>query len=123
MKFSLADPSNGYVVHSYADDSVTIGGQYFDHSLVVLPDRILDDWRPQTFLELEAADFETLAALTPDLVILGTGLSLHFPAPSLYRSLASAGIGLEIMTMPAACRTYNVLVSEGRRAAAALLFR
>ena len=58
----------------------------------------------------------------PDLVVLGTGPCQRFPPPSLYYSLPAAGIGLEIMNLPAACRTYNVLVAEGRRVAAALLF-
>lgn len=122
MKFSLADRGDGYIIHSYRDDGVIIGGNSFDHSLVVLPNRILADWRPRSFKDLEAVDFTDLKALNPDLVVLGTGPQQRFPNPSLYQSLTSAGIGLEIMSTPAACRTYNVLVSEGRRVAAALLF-
>ncbi|MCP4126357.1 MAG: hypothetical protein GY753_04760, partial [Gammaproteobacteria bacterium] len=57
----------------------------------------------------------------PQLVILGTGEEQQFPQPALYALLLNQGVGVEVMTTPAACRTYNILVSEGRRVAAALL--
>ena len=98
-----------------------INGAIFNSSLVITQERIIPDWRPQTFNELEAADFELLCAEKPDLVLLGTGPQQKFPPASLYESLISAGIGLEIMSTPAACRTYNILIAEGRRVATALL--
>ena len=64
---------------------------------------------------------DSVRKVKPDLVILGTGNQQRFPPPKLYQSLVFAGIGLEIMTTPAACRTYNILVSEGRMVAAALI--
>jgi len=98
-----------------------IGERRFNRSLVLLPDRIIPDWRPDSFQQLTAGDFESLVELRPDLVLLGTGRCQAFPSPALYRSLVSSGIGLEIMTTPAACRTYNILVGEGRRVTAALI--
>ncbi len=72
-------------------------------------------------LPLEAAHFEPVAALAPDVVIYGSGARLRFPHPSLLRVLIERRIGFETMDTAAACRTYNVLVSEGRRVVAALL--
>ncbi len=122
MKFALDDSDDGYRVHAYDEHHILVGEQVFEHSLVLLGDRILPDWRPDHFDRLEPRDLEQLIELEPDLVLLGTGSRQRFPAPALYRGLIDAGIGLEAMTTAAACRTFNILAGEGRRVAAALLF-
>jgi len=121
MKFALADSTNGYLIRAYSEKELVIGEKRFNRSLVLLPDRIIPDWRPDSFQQLTAEDLESLVELHSDLVLLGTGQRQAFPPPALYRSLVSSGIGLEIMTTPAACRTYNILVAEGRRVTAALI--
>lgn len=121
MKFSLDDGANGYAIQSYDEQGVVINRRLFTQSLVLLPDQLIDHWRPQRFDDLQEPDFDSLARLGPDLVLLGTGNQQRFPSPLLYRSLVATGIGMEIMGTPAACRTYNILMSEGRRVAAALL--
>lgn len=123
MKFALTDETNGYTIQSYSDESVVIDNAIYRSNLVILPNRLLPGWRPDSFQDLESGDFEKLVELKPDLVILGTGKQQQFPLPKLYQSLVIAGIGLEIMTTPAACRTYNILVSEGRMVAAALILK
>ncbi len=122
MKFSVADQSKGNMIHSYTEESVVVNGINFTTSLVIMEEQVISDWRPASFEELTEGDFVNLLEFKPDLVVLGTGPQQHFPVPSLYRALIDAGIGIEIMTTPAACRTYNILTSEGRRVVAALLF-
>jgi hypothetical protein len=78
-------------------------------------------WAPCKPQDLTAADFEAVLALKPELVIFGSGPRLQFVPPALMRALIDLRIGVETMDTPAACRTYNVLVSEGRSAVAALL--
>ena len=78
-------------------------------------------WAPASFDQLEAEHFDAILALKPELVILGTGSRLRFPRLGLWKGLMAAGIGFEAMDTGAACRTYNVLASEGRAALAALL--
>ncbi len=78
-------------------------------------------WAPATLQDLSAAHFDELLALQPELVIFGSGARLSFVAPALQRSLIERRIGVETMDTAAACRTFNVLASEGRRVAAALL--
>lgn len=121
MKFSLADHSDGNIIHSYQDSQIVIRGQAYDSSLIVMSDRIIEKWRPQRFEDLVAEDFKQLTSLKPDMVLLGTGGRQAFPSPELYFNMISSGIGIEFMTTAAACRTYNVLLSEGRNIAAALL--
>ena len=79
-------------------------------------------WEAASFEALSEEHFAGLAALAPEIVLLGTGPRLRFPHPRLTRPLTGARIGLEVMDLNAACRTYNILVSEDRRVAAALLF-
>jgi uncharacterized protein len=109
------------VIRSYAPGRVTVNEQTYATSILVTPEHIVSDWRPRDFSQLQRADFEAIAALNPEVVLLGTGARLQFPSPVLTRALMVARIGLEVMDTGAACRTYNVLMAEGRRVVAALL--
>ncbi len=109
------------IINSYGPGHVMVNGERFESSLVVLPDSLVPDWCPGVD-GLAAAHLEQLLTLKPEVVMLGTGSRQRFPAPAVLRPLIEARIGVEVMSTPAACRTYNILVSEGRRAAAALLF-
>ena len=89
--------------------------------LIVLAQQLIDTWQPASFDALTPEHFLTLAELGAEIVLLGTGLRQRFPHPRLTRALIDQRIGLEVMDTGAACRTYNILVSEGRSVAAALL--
>lgn len=78
-------------------------------------------WPVSRFDDLSEAHFAQVLAMKPELVIMGTGTRLRFPAPALWRALISAGVGFEAMDTAAACRTFNVLASEGRAVLAALI--
>ncbi|MEJ2176142.1 MAG: Mth938-like domain-containing protein [bacterium] len=122
MKLQLTRPTgSGNLITGYGDNHVLVNGARHDASLVVTAEAVLP-WEAATFEALAQAHFETLAALAPDLVLLGTGPRLRFPAAALTAPLVQAGIGLEVMDLRAACRTFNVLRAEERRVAAALLF-
>ena len=79
-------------------------------------------WPADAFAALTEAHFEALAALAPELVIFGSGARIRFPRPALLESLLARRIGVETMDTAAACRTYNILLAEGRSVVAALLF-
>ncbi|NBW26060.1 MAG: hypothetical protein EBR89_11830 [Betaproteobacteria bacterium] len=119
MKFQ-ADASTGNAITGYGEGWVSVNGQRFTHSLLVGP-AVLAPWRCPDFAALQTGHFEELAALDPELVIFGSGPLLRFPPPVLLSSLYARRIGVETMDTQAACRTYNFLVGEGRRAVAALL--
>lgn len=89
--------------------------------LVVLPQQLVHDWSPASFETLSAEHFEALATLGVEIILLGTGPRQRFPHPRLTRALMEKRIGLEVMDTGAACRTYNILASEGRSVAAALM--
>jgi uncharacterized protein len=120
MKLTLENSSRINVVRAYSPTEVHIGEQIIRTRCVVTPTELITDWAPVTYAELDLTHTDTLLALKPDILVLGTGPTQRFP-PAAFRVLfARAGIGLEVMDLGAACRTYNVLVQEERRVAAAL---
>jgi len=121
MKFSLSEDSNSYMVRAYSSGEVVINEYRHTSSVIVMPSRVVTDWEPQIFEQLAEDHFTIIGELEPQLVILGTGEQQQFPKPALYAVLLNQGVGVEVMSTPAACRTYNILVAEGRRVAAALL--
>jgi uncharacterized protein len=122
MKLQLAQSEGRNVITAYGEGYVSVNTVRHSSNLVVLPDRLITDWTLATFETLVLADFELLASLDAEIVLLGTGNQLRFPRPELLQPLIHVQKGLEVMDVNAACRTYNVLVNEGRKVAAALLF-
>lgn len=125
MKLYQDNNANLNVVTGYGDDHVLVNKVRHDGNLIVTADSIHTDWAPAARGDLRALtadDLAALAALGPEIVIVGTGRRQRFPAPALLRPLIEARIGFEFMDLAAACRTYNILVGEGRSVAVALLF-
>jgi uncharacterized protein len=121
VKLHATTPGGVNTFTGYGDGYVMVNGERRDSSVVVLPDRI-EAWRPEGFDALSAGDFAFLLDLEAEIILLGTGARQRFPHPRLTAALSRAGIGLEVMDIQAACRTYNILVAEERKVAAALLF-
>ena len=121
MKIHLETGAGANIIRAYGVGLITINEQTYARSLVLMPDRILDPWGPARVAELGLQDFMQIAELRPELVLLGTGLRQRFPDPAMTRPLIEARIGMEVMDTAAACRTYNILMGEGRRVAAALM--
>jgi uncharacterized protein len=108
-------------ITGYGEGYVTVNGQRHESSLIVLPDQVLP-WDAPGFDALAPEHFSSFKDLRPEILLLGTGPKQRFPHPRLTAPLAAAGIGVEVMDLKAACRTYNILVAEERKVAAALLF-
>ena len=122
MKLHAAGPATYNTITAYGEDYVQVNAQRYQTSLIVLAARILD-WPVEGFERLAEQSFALLLEEKPEIVLLGTGARQRFPHPRLTAALAHAGIGVEVMDLKAACRTYNILVAEERKVAAALLFR
>lgn len=121
MRLIADSPSRFHVVTAHGPGFVMVDNNRFERSLLVRPDRIDPDWGPDEFASLATGHLATLAAIGCDVLLLGTGTRQRFPVPALLRALIEAHIGVEVMNTPAACRTYNLLVAEGRQVAAALI--
>ncbi len=120
MKFHLST-GEGNVITGVGPGWIRIGVREYRENVVMTAERIAPGWAPGGFDQLGAADFDSVVALAPEIVLLGTGATQQFPHPRITRSLTDAHIGVEVMSTPAACRTFNILAAEGRKVAAALL--
>lgn len=121
MRFTEDDTTGRYRIQAYATGQVTVNHETLTCSMIVAPDRLIRDWPPRAFEDLTAAYLALALALEPEILLIGTGERLRFPHPRLTGEIQRRGIGVEVMDTPAACRTYNVLLDEQRRVAAALL--
>lgn len=121
----LTDDSVGGIqlVRAYAPGEIRVNETIVRRSCLLRADTLITDWRPQSLSELTAEDLEPLFALEPEIVVLGSGTRQKFPPSSLLARILARGIGCEVMDTGAACRTYNVLVSEDRKAVAALFLQ
>ncbi len=121
MKLHLNQRTQKNIFTAHGAGYVSVNGQRYEHSLVVVPEQLHIDWSVANFDALSEAHFDYLRALQPEILLLGTGAQQKFPHPKLFQSLIAAGIGVEAMSTSAACRTYNILMSEDRKVVAAIL--
>ena len=121
MKFQPDRAEGVNVITRHEPGRVWVGTVCFEGSVIVPWTGDPVPWSAGTMEALEESSFSSLLAFKPELVIFGSGARLRFVHPGLYRCLIDARIGVETMDTAAACRTYNVLVSEGRPAVAALV--
>lgn len=106
----------------HGPDGVLVNGVEYTHSVIVPWEGTVQRWPVSKLESLRIDDFESLIAMQPQVVIFGSGALLRFPPASVLAGLMKARIGFETMDNAAACRTYNVLLAEGRAVIAALLF-
>jgi uncharacterized protein len=121
MKFHLESGSGQFAIRRYAAGEVAVNDTVYTDSLIVTPQQVIPDWPPRGFRDLATEHFELVVRLRPEIVLIGTGRRLQFPSPALLTALMRERIGYEVMDTGAACRTYNILMAEGRRVAAALM--
>ena len=121
MKLHASAPSALNTFTAYGEGYVMVNGQRFEANLIVLPEKLLP-WNVAGFATLKETDFQVFFEMDLEILLLGTGPKQHFPHPRLTQALAAKRIGVEAMDLQAACRTYNILMAEERRVAAALLF-
>ena len=120
MKLHLANSRNGYTLTGYGAGFLAVNGTRYEHALIVTPEDAPVRWPVESVAALDAEIAGLLLTGAPEIVIIGTGPTQIFPEPSRLRPLIDAKIGVEIMNSPAACRTYNVLMGEGRKVLAAI---
>jgi uncharacterized protein len=121
MKLSLDLPARTNVIRAYGTGELRVGENTYRDSLIVTASALIEHWRPTRMDELQTADLEPVIALMPAVLLIGSGTRQQFPDRAVLAALYAARIGFEIMDTGAACRTYNVLVAEGRDVAAALI--
>jgi uncharacterized protein len=119
LDLDMGDNTNNQI-RAYDTEKIQVNDEIFTQSIIVTATLVML-WNPKSIEHLTTADMQIIAALNPEIVILGTGSKLSFPAPAILSPLTQQNIGVEIMTTAAACRTYDILMSEGRRVVAGLI--
>jgi uncharacterized protein len=121
MKLHADQPNALNTVTAYGDDFIEVNRVKHQGAMLVMPEGELQKWRPANFDEITEEDFTSLLTLKPELIIFGTGAKQRFAHPKLTAKLTNLHIGVEAMDTQAACRTYNILMAEGRKVLAVLL--
>jgi uncharacterized protein len=121
VKLHRSDAIGKNAITGYGEGYVLVNQARHARTLVVLPDKLVTDWAATTFETLTADHLAALLSLDAEINLLGTGSRLQFPRAEIMATLIRARVGYEVMDVHAACRTYNILVSEERKVAAALL--
>jgi uncharacterized protein len=121
LKIEREDAAGQNVFSAYGEGWVEVSGRRVSGSLVVAAERLLEGWAAGGIGSLTAGETATLVEWNPEIVLLGSGATFRFPDPAALAPLYQAGIGVEVMDTKAACRTYNILLAEGRRVVAALV--
>jgi len=117
----LQRPGDYLHIRAISRHGIQIGDQWYRDSLILSADRLVPEWPLDKVADCTPALLEPIFELEPEVVLLGTGAKQSFPSARLIMEFYQRGIGVEVMSTDAACRTFNVLVSEGRRVVAALL--
>ncbi|XQM33669.1 Xcc1710-like domain-containing protein [Cupriavidus sp. H19C3] len=121
LKLHADQPQSLNTVTAYGPGYIEINAIRHERSLLVMPEGTVEPWPVERFEDLAPEHFEALLEKGPEVVLLGTGARLRFPHPRLTAALSRRRIGVDAMDMQAACRTYNILMAEGRKVAAILL--
>ena len=121
MKIAQETGPGGNRFTGYGEGYVEVNRARHAQSLVVGSDQLLVDWPAPSVQLLNADHIAALVALSPEILLLGTGATFAFPEPALLAPLYKAGVGVEVMDTPAACRTFNILLAEGRNVIAAVI--
>jgi uncharacterized protein len=131
MKISLDQSDGIYTIHSYRNETIVIRPPNaapedeekllrLNNSCLISGGQLIEEWPPQAMSELTAEHLQAVAEMAPEVLLLGSGSRIQFPSREQLAALVKLGIGYEVMDTAAACRTYNVLISEGRNVVAAL---
>ncbi|MBO9739972.1 Mth938-like domain-containing protein [Xanthomonas axonopodis pv. begoniae] len=121
MPLSQEHPDYAYALRAADGRHAKVNDQILQQSFILMPDELVEHWPVQTLEQLQASHMEAVLALNPVVILLGTGERQLFPRTDVLAACLTRGIGLEAMTNAAAARTYNVLASEGRRVALAMV--
>lgn len=121
MEFNLEVPQDQFFVRSVSEKGIRVHQDYFSQPFILSGQRIIPDWDVTSVEDINEENLQALFELQPEVVLIGTGNTQVFLPPATQVHFFRRGIGFEVMTTDAACRTFNVLISEGRQVVAALI--
>jgi uncharacterized protein len=121
MEFHLEVPLNQFFIRSVSEEGICVNNDFFHNPFIISGQRIVPVWGVESPADINEASLQAIFELRPEVVLLGTGKTQVFLPPTTQGYFFRRNIGFEVMTTDAACRTFNVLVAEGRHVVAALM--
>ena len=122
MQLNLERPDYTWYLRGADGAHALVNERTIERSFVIAPESLVEDWAVVDAKAMQAEDLAPMFALTPELIVLGTGPTQRFPSAAVMHACLSRGIGFEVMDNAAAARTYSVLAGEGRRVVAGFIF-
>jgi uncharacterized protein len=121
VELTLEKPGDHLFIRAIAEGRIQVGEEWYTGPLIMSANRLVTDWEVQFLADLSSGTLDPIFELGPELVLLGSGARQQFPPAELMMEFYRRGVGVEVMSTAAACRTFNVLVSEQRLVVAALM--
>lgn len=121
MELTLDHPGDNLFIRSVSDAGIRVEDTVYQQAIIISATEIITDWPARSAEEFTEALLEPILELQPEIVLIGTGSQQVFLPPELMMYFYRREVGVEVMTTHAACRTFNILISESRKAVAALL--
>jgi len=121
MEFHLEVPQNHFFIRSVSEQGIRINDDYYREPLIISGQRIIPDWGVMSVDDIDETNLQAIFDLQPEIILVGTGATQVFLPPAIQVHFFRRHIGFEVMTTDAACRTFNVLASEGREVVAGLM--
>jgi uncharacterized protein len=121
MEFNLEVPQNQFFIRSISDKGIRVHDAYYNNPFIISGQRIVPEWDVKSIEDISEENLQVIFNLQPEVILLGTGETQVFLPPAIQVHFFRRNFGFEVMTTDAACRTFNVLVAEGRHVVAALM--
>ena len=121
MEFNLEVPENQFFIRSVSSEGIRVHNDFYKSSFIISGQRIIPEWDVKTIDDIDEETLQVIFDLQPEVILLGTGKSQLFLPAATQAHFFRQRFGFEVMTTDAACRTFNVLATEGRHVVAALL--
>ena len=121
MEFNLEVPPDLLFVRSVGEKGIRVNDEYYNSPFILSGQQLISEWNVTSSKDIDQASLQVVFDLQPELVLIGTGKAQVFLPPAVQALFFQRGIGFEVMTTDAACRTFNILITEGRQVVAALL--
>ena len=121
MELTLDKPGDHFFIRSVSAQGIQVVNDFYDSSIILSANQVIPDWPVKSIEDITEQRLEKVLDLQPEVVLIGTGARQVFLPPRQMMFFYSRNIGVEVMTSAAACRTFNVLVSESRNVVAVLI--
>ena len=121
MEFHLEVPHDHFFIRSITAQGIRVNEDYFNTPFIISGKRIVPEWHVESVDDINETNLEPVFELQPEVILIGTGASQVFLPPAIQIHFYRRKVGFEVMSTDAACRTFNVLASEGREVVAALI--